>query len=57
MQKYDNLNSMLKKCTSARTFFFSLPRSVQTKTLENQEKIKDEDDLRNFADKIMHDFT
>ncbi len=51
-----NLDNLLSSSESAKIFYCTLPDYVQGAVIKNSDRITDEDSLRDFAEKIMHEF-
>ncbi len=56
MSKYENLDSLLGSCETAKIYFASLPDYVQGAVLKNSSKIRTEEELHRIAESTMHEF-
>ncbi|MGN0674877.1 MAG: hypothetical protein ACI4KG_03955 [Oscillospiraceae bacterium] len=57
MKKYENLDSLLNSCETAKIYFASLPDYVRGAVMKNSSKIRTEDELHRIAESTMHEFT
>lgn len=51
--KYENLNQLIRKSSSSRRYFLSLPVSMQLKLHENNDYIHTADELHRCTDAIL----
>lgn len=51
------LDMLLESSETAKKYFASLPEYVRGAVIKNSAKISTEDELRRFADNMIHDFT
>lgn len=56
MDKYNNLDSLLNGCETAKIYFASLPDYVQGAVLKHSCDIRTEDQLHRIAENAMHEF-
>ncbi len=57
MKKFENLDSLLNGCETAKIYFASLPDYVQGAVLKKSSGIRTEDELHTVAESAMHEFT
>lgn len=57
MKKYENLDSLLNGCETAKIYFASLPDYVQGAVMKKSFNIRTEDELHRTAENVMHEFT
>lgn len=53
MLRYENLNQLVRKSSSSRRYFLSLPVSMQIKLHEHNDYIHTADELHRRADAIL----
>ncbi len=56
MRKYENLDSLLNECSTAKIYFTSLPDYVRGAVLKNSSNIRTEEELHRIAESTMHEF-
>ena len=56
MKKYENLDSLLAECETAKTYFSSLPDYVQGAVMKRSSSIFTETELHRVAESAMNDF-
>lgn len=56
MKKYDNLDSLLAGCETAKIYFASLPDYVQGAVIKRGSNILTEEQLHRCAESAMHEF-
>ena len=56
MRKFDNLDSQLAGCETAKIYFASLPDYVQGAVIKKGSNILTEEQLHRCAENAMHEF-
>ncbi len=56
MKKYDNLDSLLNSCETAKIYFASQPDYVRGAVVKNSTNIRTEEDLHRIAEKTRNEF-
>ncbi len=56
MKKYDNLDSLLNNCETAKIYFASQPDYVQGAVMKNSTNIRTEEELHRIAEKTRNEF-
>ncbi|MBP1548869.1 MAG: hypothetical protein J6A05_02595 [Oscillospiraceae bacterium] len=56
MKKYDNLDSLLNSCETAKIYFASQPDYVRGAVVKNSTNIHTEDELHRIAEETRNEF-
>ncbi|MBR4097402.1 MAG: hypothetical protein IKK42_08895 [Oscillospiraceae bacterium] len=56
MNKYENLDSLLCSCETAKIYFASQPDYVRGAVVKNSTNIRTEDDLHRIAEETRNEF-
>ncbi len=56
MKKYDNLDSLLNNCETAKIYFASQPDYVRGAVVKNSTNIHTEDELHRIAEETRNEF-
>ena len=56
MEKYNNLDSLLSSCETAKIYFASQPDYVRGAVVKNSTNIHTEDELHRIAEKTRNEF-
>ncbi len=56
MEKYNNLDSLLNSCETAKIYFASQPDYVRGAVVKNSTNIRTEEDLHRIAEETRNEF-
>ncbi len=56
MRKYENLDSLLSSCETAKIYFASQPDYVRGAIMQNSVNIRTEEELHRIAEKTRNEF-